>query len=70
MTVDQVLWSREQGFWAARSPRIEDRRIEHQGAMAVLTYRVIEKARALRCRSTYALSCGAWLLLEHCQSAA
>jgi hypothetical protein len=70
MTAEDVLWSREQGFWAATRPRIDDRRITREGPLAVLTYRVTTPARPLRCRSTYARSCGSWLLVEHRQSAA
>lgn len=70
MNVEQALWSKEDAFWSSAHPRIDDRLIEREGPLAVLSYRVTGRDRALRCRSTYARACGSWMLLEHRQTAA
>ena len=69
MTHEQTLWTREQGFWDQTRPRIDERRITRDGGLAVLSYRITDRLRAVRCRSTYARACGSWMLVEHRQSA-
>jgi hypothetical protein len=71
MTQEQTLWLQEQNFWDRDTrPRIDDRHITEDNGIAVLSYRVTGNSRVLRCRSTYARACGAWMLLEHQQTAA
>jgi hypothetical protein len=70
MTAEDVLWSREQGFWDPGTPCLDERRVTRTGRLAVLSYRVTQASRRLTCRSTYLRACGTWLLLEHRQTAA
>ncbi|MCR8725286.1 hypothetical protein [Frigidibacter sp. ROC022] len=68
MLHDQTLWMKENRFWDRDAPpRIDDRRMLHKDGVAVLSYRVTGKTRALHCRSTYARACGSWMLIEHRQ---
>ena len=69
MTRQQALWVHEQTFWnRGIQPRIDDRSLTEENGVAILSYRVIGKHRVVRCRSTYAQACGAWMLLEHRQT--
>ena len=71
MTQEQALWNQEREFWdRATQPRIDDEKLPEDNGIAVLSYRVTGDRRILRCRSTYARACGAWMLLEHQQTAA
>jgi hypothetical protein len=70
MTQEQILWSKEHRFWQGSRPRIAERSLVREGSLAVLSYRVTGALRSVRCTSTYARTCGSWMLLEHHQSAA
>ena len=70
MTPEQTLWTKEQGFWDASRPRLDDRSLTRDGGIAVLSYRIAGTARPVRCTSTYARACGHWLLVEHRQAVA
>lgn len=70
MTPEQSLWQREREFWDHEpDDRVDDVSMTREDGHAVVRYRVTGGSGVLRCESTYERACGAWMLLEHRQSA-
>jgi hypothetical protein len=70
MTPEQILWTKEQGFWQAMRSGLDDRQLTRDADTAVLTYRIASRGGPVRCTSTYARDSGHWMLVEHHQAAA